>query len=264
MELELTDLSRVEDIPGYAEVLKFATEAHKGALRKHLGTPYIEHPIAVSRMIFEYLKDDCQPVENIIAGTKAGLLHDVVEDTKYTLEDVESRFGESVGNIVYYTTDPVHEEGKDRADRKMINNLHLRNGDVISKTLKCCDCMHNIRDMLISNPGFARKYTLEKEECLFSALSDAAVQARKDLTNTIRNVLFYYQLPKSAMKILEGAKYLHPIDAIEASRKPKFKSPDKYTWQNYVDKSVRNMWDELSWDARIYIMTKAYSEYMRG
>ena len=70
----------------------FANEAHKG-VRRRSGEPYILHPIAVAKIV----------VSNIGLGYKsiiAALLHDVVEDTDYTVDDLSNLFGEKVATLV--------------------------------------------------------------------------------------------------------------------------------------------------------------------
>lgn len=75
---------------------ELAAEAHKEQKRK-TGEPYIIHPIAVARIIAEELELGANPV-------MAAFLHDVVEDTKYTIEDIRDRFGEDVAFLVGVVT----------------------------------------------------------------------------------------------------------------------------------------------------------------
>ena len=72
---------------------EFAKEAHRGQFRKNPPTEhYIEHPSRVAQMIY-----DCYPDEEAIC---AALLHDVVEDTSHTLEEISAKFGNKVSFIV--------------------------------------------------------------------------------------------------------------------------------------------------------------------
>ena len=70
----------------------FAKEAHKGA-RRRSGEPYILHPIAVARIV-------CGEIGLGSTSICAALLHDVVEDTEYTTEDIKGLFGEKIAQIV--------------------------------------------------------------------------------------------------------------------------------------------------------------------
>jgi (p)ppGpp synthase/HD superfamily hydrolase len=70
---------------------EFGAEAHKGQTRK-TGEPYITHPVAVAQELAD-MRLDAQAIE-------AAILHDVVEDTDYSLEDIRSLFGEKISQII--------------------------------------------------------------------------------------------------------------------------------------------------------------------
>ena len=78
----------VEDMQRVRDAYALAAEAHKDQRRK-TGEPYIIHPIAVARIVAEELELGANPVI-------AAFLHDVVEDTDYTIEDIRERFGDDV------------------------------------------------------------------------------------------------------------------------------------------------------------------------
>ena len=73
------------------KAIEFAKKAHEGQLRK-TGEPYIVHPLAVKKILEEWGMDE----DTIIAG----LLHDTVEDTSISLDEVRQEFGESVAFLV--------------------------------------------------------------------------------------------------------------------------------------------------------------------
>jgi len=84
--------SSEEDIKLITKAFNLANEAHKGVRRKS-GEPYILHPIAVAKIVSQ----------EIGLGAKAiacALLHDVVEDTDYTIEDIERIFGKKIASII--------------------------------------------------------------------------------------------------------------------------------------------------------------------
>lgn len=93
--LRLASLKRCANQQEYEEVIRafdFANEAHKG-VRRRSGEPYILHPIAVAKIV----------VQEIGLGYKSivsALLHDVVEDTEYTVEDIARLFGEKIASLV--------------------------------------------------------------------------------------------------------------------------------------------------------------------
>jgi guanosine-3',5'-bis(diphosphate) 3'-pyrophosphohydrolase len=255
--------NKVTDIPRYQEVLEWATIAHGDQKRKFLGTPYINHPIEVASIAFNYMKDIVSP-EELTSIVHAALCHDVVEDCEgYTNEQVRDLCGDRTAEIVERLTDPVPEDKMDRDKRKVINSENLKGGDLASKTIKCSDCLHNLRDMLISDEGFSRKYAVEKEYILIEALYDALPKARGDLNNTIQSIFFFHQVTESSKTLLREGKYIHPVDAIEEVRKPRFSDKDSYTWQNHISKIIRDVWFDLSFDARILAMLEAYKKYTK-
>ena len=120
----------------------FAVEAHSGQ-RRRTGEPYIYHPIAVAKIV----------AYEIGLGTKsiiAALLHDVVEDTHHTLDDIEQEFGETIARIVNGLT-KISRLSKDQDAsiqaenfRKMILTL---NDDVRVILIKLADRLHNMQTM---------------------------------------------------------------------------------------------------------------------
>ena len=122
----------------------FANEAHKG-VRRRSGEPYILHPIAVAKIV----------VSNIGLGCKsiiAALLHDVVEDTDYTVEDLSNLFGEKVATIVEGLT--KIKTVLDNEDKAVLKSMQAENFKRILLTLnddarvvliKLADRLHNCR-----------------------------------------------------------------------------------------------------------------------
>lgn len=119
----------------------FANEAHKG-MRRRSGEPYILHPIAVAKIA----------AKEIGLGTKsviAALLHDVVEDTDYTVEDIATLFGEKIASLVDGLTKIREVMGSDtslqaESFRKMILTLA---DDVRVILIKIADRLHNMRTL---------------------------------------------------------------------------------------------------------------------
>jgi len=119
----------------------FANEAHEYQKRKS-GEPYILHPIAVARIV----------AEEMGLGTVsicAALLHDVVEDTEYTLENIENQFGEKIASIIDGLTkiaEVFDRESSLQAEnfRKMLLTL---SNDVRVILIKLADRLHNMRTL---------------------------------------------------------------------------------------------------------------------
>ena len=119
-----------------------ALEAHSSQRRK-TGEPYIFHPIAVAKIVAYEIGLDTTSIV-------AALLHDVVEDTDYTIEDIERLFGENVGRIVSGLTKISHLNKEQDASiqaenfRKMLLTLH---DDVRVILIKIADRLHNMQTM---------------------------------------------------------------------------------------------------------------------
>ncbi|NOR27459.1 MAG: RelA/SpoT family protein [Lutibacter sp.] len=119
-----------------------ALEAHKNQRRK-TGEPYIFHPIAVAKIVAYEIGLDTTSIV-------AALLHDVVEDTDYTIEDIERLFGENVARIVNGLTKISHLKKEQNASvqaenfRKMLLTL---NDDVRVILIKIADRLHNMQTM---------------------------------------------------------------------------------------------------------------------
>ena len=119
-----------------------ALEAHSSQRRK-TGEPFIFHPIAVAKIVAYEIGLDTTSIV-------AALLHDVVEDTEYTLEDIEQLFGESVARIVNGLTKIAHLKKDPNASvqaenfRKMLLTLH---DDVRVILIKIADRLHNMQTM---------------------------------------------------------------------------------------------------------------------
>jgi GTP pyrophosphokinase len=131
-----------EDKKEIRKAFDIALEAHKDQRRK-TGEPYIYHPIAVAKIVAYEIGLD---TTSIIAA----LLHDVVEDTDYTTEDIERLFGESVSRIVSGLTKISHLKKDQNASvqaenfRKMLLTL---NDDVRVILIKIADRLHNMQTM---------------------------------------------------------------------------------------------------------------------
>ena len=120
----------------------FAAEAHKEA-RRHSGEPYLYHPLAVATIVASEMDLGCT---SIICS----LLHDVVEDTDYTLNDIESMFGKSVCKIVDGLTkiDKLSipdDESMQAANFKKIVSTMLY--DIRPVFIKIADRLHNMRTL---------------------------------------------------------------------------------------------------------------------
>lgn len=119
---------------------EFAIMAHKGQVRKSdKEKPMIIHPIDVANILEEYHFDD-----NVIS---AGYLHDVIEDTKYTKEDILKEFNEDILSLVLGDTEPNKSLSWEERKEHTINNIKTL--DIRHKSIVCADKISNLEDMRI-------------------------------------------------------------------------------------------------------------------
>lgn len=117
------------------KAIGFAARAHEGQRRKIGKLPYIAHPVGVA-MILQQMGCD----ETIVA---AGLLHDTVEDTHVTLDDIRRDFGDEVADIVAGCTEPPKKGAKWGA-RKHYMIDSLREAPLAVKLVTAADKYHNL------------------------------------------------------------------------------------------------------------------------
>lgn len=129
-----------EDRIRIREAFEFAREAHAGQKRKS-GAPYIIHPVAVARIVAEELQLGPNPVI-------AAFLHDVAEDTSFTLDDIKARFGSDVAYLVRVVTKQKkmqYETSKQVENfKQMLDSLHY---DIRAILIKLADRLHNMRTL---------------------------------------------------------------------------------------------------------------------
>ena len=124
------------------KAFKFARDAHKG-IRRRSGEPYIMHPIAVATIVI-------QEIGLGSTSISAALLHDVVEDTDYTVEDIEAQFGTKIARIVDGLTKISGGIFGDKASLQAENFRKLlltMNEDIRVVLIKMADRLHNMRTL---------------------------------------------------------------------------------------------------------------------
>lgn len=129
-----------DDLHRIREAFEFAAMAHAPQKRK-TGEPYILHPIAVATIVAEELMMEANVV-------MAAFLHDVVEDTPYTIEDIRERFGDDVAFLVDVVTKKkknTYVESKQVDNyRQMLNSVQY---DIRALLIKLADRLHNMRTL---------------------------------------------------------------------------------------------------------------------
>ena len=149
------------------EAKLFATAAHGaiGQIRKYTGEPYVTHPIRVMNLVSTVVQD-----ERVLA---AALLHDVIEDTAITKEDIAVEFGIDVADMVVALSDPPKVEGgPNRKARKAQDRVRLANAPADVQTVKVADMIDNTESIVAHDPKFAKLY-LEEKRLLLEVLTNA-------------------------------------------------------------------------------------------
>ena len=136
----------------------YADAEHKGQLRKD-GTPYITHPLAVAEIVADLGLD----ADSVIAA----LLHDTIEDTNATHEEVAKQFGETVAALVEGVTKLSRVQYTSKEEEQMENlrkMLIAMVKDIRVILVKICDRLHNMRTMEYQSPAKQREKSLETME----------------------------------------------------------------------------------------------------
>ena len=144
------------DVERIRAAFELAREAHAAQKRKS-GEPYIIHPIAVATIVAIELKLGANPVI-------AAFLHDVVEDTAYTIDDIRQRFGDDVAFLVSVVTKKStgNYEISKQVDnyKQMLNSIHY---DIRALLVKLADRLHNMRTLSSMRPDKQMKIAGETD-----------------------------------------------------------------------------------------------------
>lgn len=186
-----------EDLERIRQAYEYAYEAHAKQLRKN-GEPYILHPIAVARIVNE----------EIGLGTNsiiASLLHDVVEDTPHTIEEIRELFGEDIAFLVAGLTKEKKEEYELSMQvdniRKMLMTVQY---DIRALLIKLADRLHNMRT-LASMPLSKQMKITGETDFFFAPLANRLGLYK--VKTELENLSFRFRSPEEynkIKKILEG------------------------------------------------------------
>jgi len=147
------------------KVEEFAAKAHLGQTRKYTGEPYINHPLSV-RDTLQKLYPKASEVMLF-----AAVLHDTVEDTSVTSEDIQTNFGHEVATLVYWLTDKSKREDGNRKARKEIDRKHIAAAPFDAQIVKLADLIDNTSSIVQHDKKFAKVYLAEKA-LLLDAMKD--------------------------------------------------------------------------------------------
>lgn len=129
----------------YHKAIEFATLAHQGQLRKGSGVPYIAHPFEVSLIIARNSTWTVGNKDYNDSCVIAGILHDTLEDTKTTYEDIKCEFGEIIANIVL---DNTEDKSKSWEERKQ-HTINVMGTKCLESQMVCyADKLSNLKSFL--------------------------------------------------------------------------------------------------------------------
>ncbi|MEM9302295.1 MAG: HD domain-containing protein [Pseudomonadota bacterium] len=193
----------------------FATHAHRriDQRRKYTKQPYDVHLRAVAKKVAT-VTDDAE----VIA---AAWLHDTIEDTPATYEDIEAEFGPRVAQLVSELTDVSLPSDGNRAVRKAIDRRHLSEASPEAKTIKLSDLIDNATDIVRHDAKFGRVFVAEASlllEVLEGGDSTLMKEAR-ELVRTSADRLGMSQLLSGALTLPDLDAFTPPTEDPERRRR---------------------------------------------
>jgi GTP pyrophosphokinase len=200
----------------------FADHAHEGQKRKS-GEPYIIHPLAVAQIVAEELKLDSESIE-------AALLHDVIEDTPATHEELAKQFNPTVAALVEGVSKLTRIQYATKEDEQMENlrkMLIAMSKDIRVILIKISDRLHNMRTMEYQSPEKQKQKSLETMEIYAPIAHRLGMQRIK------------WQLEDLSLKYLDPVGYEEIVSKTEAKR-PEYEAFMKAT-QDQIDQRLNEL-----------------------
>ena len=189
------------DFTAIHEAFRFADMAHQGQRRKS-GEPYITHPLAVAQIAASELQLDSESIE-------AALLHDVIEDTPASYEELSRRFSPKIADLVEGVSKLTRIHYAAKEDEQMENfrkMLFAMSKDIRVILIKISDRLHNMRTMDYQTPAKQRQKSLETMEIYAPVSHRLGMQRIK------------WELEDLSLKYLDPIGYGEIVSRIEGER----------------------------------------------
>ncbi len=243
LEQYIKKLEKINRNLNIAEIVKaytFGEEAHRGQFRKS-GEPYFTHPISVSLILAELEMD-----EHTIIG---GLLHDVVEDTEITSEDIANKFGEDVALLVDGVTKlgKIHYESKEERQAENLRKMLLAMAkDIRVILIKLADRLHNMRTL---------KYMSDEKK---KEKATETLEIYAPIAHRLGIFHIKWELEDLALR------YIHPNEYYDLVAKVNTKREQRLEYINSVIDNIKAAMEDVNIKCEIYGRPKNfYSIYKK-
>lgn len=148
------------DLPKLRAAREFAIRAHGDQMRKYVADPYWHHCGRVANQLIRY----CASTDIVVAGW----LHDTLEDTETTYEELVLEFGLEAADIVLEVTNVSRRAHGLRPMRKRLDRQYLAGASWKGQMVKCADTIDNVPSIVEHDLGFAQVYVPEKRELILA------------------------------------------------------------------------------------------------
>ncbi|RKP54276.1 bifunctional (p)ppGpp synthetase/guanosine-3',5'-bis(diphosphate) 3'-pyrophosphohydrolase [Cohnella endophytica] len=218
MELLLekaTAYMKEQDLQKIRDAYEFAEEAHRGQVRKS-GEPYILHPVAVAEI--------CMNMQMDVTTVMAALLHDVVEDTLVTVDDIRNRFGDIIAGLVDGLTklERIQFQSKEEQQNENYRKMFVAMANDIRVILiKLADRLHNMRTLKFQSEESQRRIAHETLEIFCPIAHRLGISSIKwemeDIALRFLNPQQYYRIAH-LMKMKRTEREQHITELIDRIR----------------------------------------------
>jgi GTP pyrophosphokinase len=241
LEATVRDYNPAADLVRIRAAFDFADRCHEGQRRKS-GEPYIIHPLAVAQIVAEELKLDSESIE-------AALLHDCIEDTDATHEQIAKLFSPTVADLVEGVSKLTRIQYATKEDEQMENlrkMLIAMSKDIRVILIKISDRLHNMRTMEYQSPAKQKQKSLETMEIYAPIAHRLGMQRMK------------WELEDLSLK------YLDPVGYDEIVSKLSIKQKEYDVFMQRTQEQIHSRLEELGIRHRVYgRMKHPYSIYRK-